>query len=245
MRKVPSSAINHRCVIFSFCPALAVISKMLKMSENVAGVTLLAFGNGSPDIFASLATPSGDSELMYTELLGAAIFCTGLIAGIIFFIRPFKIVPQTYIRDVVFFMFSAIVIHNFMHDLRYSLIEGFFTIAIYVVYIVVVILQHFQLKREFEGLKRISVDSDDTMAVKALQRHVEELEVATEIKIHSRRTSSVIMNEEIIKNFKQIFHENQNENLFQTFLRSINPFDGWHGVGCIHRLIILLKVREH
>ena len=37
------------------CPALFMISKSLKMSQNVAGVTLIAFGNGSPDVFAAIA----------------------------------------------------------------------------------------------------------------------------------------------------------------------------------------------
>ena len=34
------------------CPALAVISNTLGLSESVAGVTFLAFGNGAADIFS-------------------------------------------------------------------------------------------------------------------------------------------------------------------------------------------------
>lgn len=214
------------------------------MSENVAGVTLLAFGNGSPDIFASLASPKGDTELMYTELLGAAIFCTGFIAGIVMLIRPFKIVGHTYSRDVMFFMFSAIVIHNSMHDHRYSVLEGCITISIYLLYLGAVVLQHFQLKSKFKDLKKLSVDSDDSIAVRENQKQVEHLEVATEIKIHSRRDSSIVMNEDILKVFRQIFSEDRNEHLFRAFLQSINPLDSdWKEAGCIHRLTMLLKVR--
>lgn len=36
----------------SLCPALFMISKTLGMSQNIAGVTFLAFGNMSADIFA-------------------------------------------------------------------------------------------------------------------------------------------------------------------------------------------------
>ena len=32
----------------SFCPVLQVMAEKMKMSHNVAGVTLLALGNGAP-----------------------------------------------------------------------------------------------------------------------------------------------------------------------------------------------------
>jgi hypothetical protein len=38
-----------------FCPALEVISDFLKLPANVAGATLLSFGNGAPDFFTQLA----------------------------------------------------------------------------------------------------------------------------------------------------------------------------------------------
>lgn len=38
-----------------FCPSLAVISTTLGLSDNVAGVTFLALGNGAPDIFSVYA----------------------------------------------------------------------------------------------------------------------------------------------------------------------------------------------
>jgi sodium/potassium/calcium exchanger 6 len=44
---------------------------VLGLSENLAGVTVLAFGNGSPDIFTSLVgAPRGRSELVFGELIG-------------------------------------------------------------------------------------------------------------------------------------------------------------------------------
>lgn len=36
-------------------PSLEKISKTFKLSESLAGVTLLAFGAGAPDVFASLS----------------------------------------------------------------------------------------------------------------------------------------------------------------------------------------------
>ncbi|XP_075686371.1 mitochondrial sodium/calcium exchanger protein isoform X2 [Rhinoderma darwinii] len=38
-----------------FCPNLSAISRTLRLSHNVAGVTFLAFGNGAPDVFSAVA----------------------------------------------------------------------------------------------------------------------------------------------------------------------------------------------
>ncbi|XP_022252097.1 mitochondrial sodium/calcium exchanger protein-like [Limulus polyphemus] len=53
------------------CSALVVISKTLHLSQNIAGVTFLAFGNGSPDIFSSLAgVQELRSDLVIGQLFG-------------------------------------------------------------------------------------------------------------------------------------------------------------------------------
>ena len=38
-----------------FCPTVTLVSKMLRLAPSTAGVTLVAFGNGAPDVFASLS----------------------------------------------------------------------------------------------------------------------------------------------------------------------------------------------
>ena len=38
-----------------FCPVVTLVSKMLRLAPSTAGVTLVAFGNGAPDVFASLS----------------------------------------------------------------------------------------------------------------------------------------------------------------------------------------------
>ena len=58
----------------SFCPSLAVVAALLKLSENVAGVTVLALGNGSPDIFSSVAgVNDGKTELVFNEIMGECV----------------------------------------------------------------------------------------------------------------------------------------------------------------------------
>ena len=54
-----------------FCPALAKISVYLKLRDEVAGATLLAFGNGAPDIFAQIAALNDLTGVTCTDAAGA------------------------------------------------------------------------------------------------------------------------------------------------------------------------------
>lgn len=96
------------------CPSLLAVAKNLRMSDNLAGVTLLAFGNGCPDIFASLAAASDDrSELIIGELLGAGIFCTSIVAGLIFIHSDFKIASRPLLRDATFYLMAVYLIWTY------------------------------------------------------------------------------------------------------------------------------------
>ena len=57
----------------SFSPCLGAIVECFEISQNVAGVTLLALGNGAPDIFSALAAVGQGVKtrgLAVAELLG-------------------------------------------------------------------------------------------------------------------------------------------------------------------------------
>jgi len=55
-------------------PALEYMTVKFGISESLAGVTLLAFGNGAPDVFSSIssATASND-KVLGNEYAGDAI----------------------------------------------------------------------------------------------------------------------------------------------------------------------------
>ncbi|CAM9168939.1 unnamed protein product [Chrysoparadoxa australica] len=65
-----------------FCPTLACLSNKLKISPEVAGVTLLAFGNGAPDVFSAVVAASAGHPLVgMGAVLGASIFTSTIIVG--------------------------------------------------------------------------------------------------------------------------------------------------------------------
>lgn len=64
-------------------PSLQKISKTFKLSESLAGVTLLAFGAGAPDVFASLSA-SEDAEgiqMGLAVLLGSSLFILAVVSS--------------------------------------------------------------------------------------------------------------------------------------------------------------------
>ena len=65
-----------------FSPALTSMSKSMNLSPSVAGVTLLAFGNGAPDVFSSiLAAKKLKVSLTVGALFGGAIFVSTTVLG--------------------------------------------------------------------------------------------------------------------------------------------------------------------
>ena len=91
-----------------FCINLSTIATILGMSESMAGVTFLAFGNGSPDVFSTFAAMSTDSgSLAVGELFGAAGFITAVVSGSMALIRPFHVARKSFVRDVGFFVVAA------------------------------------------------------------------------------------------------------------------------------------------
>lgn len=56
---------------------------MCKMSENLAGVTLLALGNGAPDVFSSIAA-TGDIESGVSVAIGALVGSGFFVGNFVF-----------------------------------------------------------------------------------------------------------------------------------------------------------------
>ncbi|KAK9765472.1 hypothetical protein K7432_006183 [Basidiobolus ranarum] len=62
--------------------ALQSISDYLGLSSEIAGLTLLSFGNGAPDLFTAFAgVSSGDFELVFGSTIGSAMFILNVVLG--------------------------------------------------------------------------------------------------------------------------------------------------------------------
>ena len=132
-----------------FCINLSTIAGILGMSESMAGVTFLAFGNGSPDVFSTFAAMSTHSgSLAVGELVGAAGFITAVVAGSMALVRPFKVARKSFVRDVGFFIVAASFSMVFLADGHLHLWECIVMVAFYLFYVGFVLAWHWYLGKK-------------------------------------------------------------------------------------------------
>ncbi|KIS00275.1 solute carrier family 24 (sodium/potassium/calcium exchanger), member 6 [Cryptococcus deuterogattii 2001/935-1] len=139
-----------------FCPNLSTVAAYLGLSESTAGVTFLAFGNGSPDVFSTFsAMSSGTLGLAVGELIGAATFIVSIVVGSIALIRPFHIPKLAFRRDVIFFTIAVLVLIVSLHDGHLTFFESGSMVGLYVVYVGVVVSESWWMRRirRQQGLK--------------------------------------------------------------------------------------------
>lgn len=137
-----------------FCPNLGTIAHLLGLDENVAGVTFLAFGNGSPDMFATFsAMRSNSGGLAIGELLGAAAFITSCVVGSMCIIKPFKVIRGPFLRDVGFFTVAVSILLIVLWDNKLEAWEAAAMVVLYGVYVTTVVISSWWKKRQ-EGKRR-------------------------------------------------------------------------------------------
>lgn len=124
-----------------FCPNLATVAQTLGLDESVAGVTFLAFGNGSPDVFSTFsAMRSNTGSLAVGELFGAASFIVTCVVGSMCIIRPFKVERFPFLRDVGFFFTAVILVIVVLWDGKLLLWETLILVGLYFIYVCVVVI---------------------------------------------------------------------------------------------------------
>ncbi|KAJ5092159.1 hypothetical protein NUU61_007029 [Penicillium alfredii] len=130
------------------CINLSTLASILGLSESLTGVTFLAFGNGSPDVFSTFAAMRSNSgSLAIGELIGAASFITSVVAGSMALVRPFKVARRSFVRDVGYFVIAVSLSMLLLADGRLHVWESAAMVGLYVFYVVMVVTWHWYLIR--------------------------------------------------------------------------------------------------
>lgn len=119
-----------------FCPNLSSLAVELGMSDSTVGVTLLAFGNGLPDVVSTFRAMQEDAAAMALgELMGAAVFTVSAVCGSILVFHDFDVHPYVLVRDVGMYALAVALTIYFLHDGRLDFAEGVAMLALYACFV--------------------------------------------------------------------------------------------------------------
>ena len=115
--------------------------RTLNMAPNVAGVTLLAFGNGSPDVFAGLASVlESDGVMAFTGIVSAGTFVTSLVVGCVAIVSGPTLVYKGFNRDIGFYLLAVISVMMCYLSSHIHVWQSIMLLALYVTFVVTVTL---------------------------------------------------------------------------------------------------------
>jgi solute carrier family 24 (sodium/potassium/calcium exchanger), member 6 len=150
--------------------SLEFIVTTFKIPESLAGVTILAFGNGAPDIFASinnaekLESPDSSPSMndSYSGLIGAAFFLGSVVLTLCIRASPgqeIRVTKTYFLREYGFLILVyvyLILIFLGIGFINLWITLGFF--LIYIVYVTIVVIQ--------SSMKSAPGDTDRSTSVK-------------------------------------------------------------------------------
>jgi len=122
-----------------FVPSIDLIAKKLKMPSDVAGATLLASGSSAPEFFASFiavfSLAGASANVGAGTIVGSAVFNVLVIVGASAMFKAVTLNWKPVMRDLLFYVFTIILLFFFFQDGRITLIEASIFLGLYVVYI--------------------------------------------------------------------------------------------------------------
>ena len=121
-------------------PSLERLSDQLRLSPNVAGVTLLALGNGAPEFFTMFsAFKEGHGGVAVGSLLGGGMFITSVVLGAVAVIAPFSPHRRPFMRDALVYLLGVVVLGSACLDGKITTAEASVMVALYVGYALLVV----------------------------------------------------------------------------------------------------------
>eukprot|EP00605_Chrysophyceae_sp_TOSAG23-4_P001300 GSChrysophyteH1.ASY1.ANO1.1414.1 assembled CDS len=134
-----------------FVPALQIIAHLWKLRPDVAGVTLLAFGNGAPDIITAVTgVDAGDFGIVIGNLLGGNNFIQMLVMGAVLRAAGqndpivsekgyIQVDPKAFVRDMSSYIFFILLIMTFSFTGHLHFWHVCILSSLYFIYVAVVI----------------------------------------------------------------------------------------------------------
>lgn len=154
-------ALSHVCECF-LVPAVEVLINEFDVPEEMAGVTLLAFGSAAPEITMNSVSSMGEdsSSISLTSILGSAMIAFGLIPGLCILMTRncthMNLSVWPIFREVAFFSVTLMYFFFSIEDGIMTTSECIHLIMVYFCYVLLVVGMFYLRKR---GVKQDEEDS--------------------------------------------------------------------------------------
>eukprot|EP00601_Ochromonadales_sp_CCMP2298_P015818 CAMPEP_0173234034 /NCGR_PEP_ID=MMETSP1142-20121109/9974_1 /TAXON_ID=483371 /ORGANISM="non described non described, Strain CCMP2298" /LENGTH=245 /DNA_ID=CAMNT_0014163975 /DNA_START=128 /DNA_END=866 /DNA_ORIENTATION=+ len=136
-------------------PCVEVFIVQFQMPEEVAAVTLVAFGSAAPELFLnSVSAVAQTSDLSLAAILGSGIIAFGLIPPLILLSSAKSRVQlklRPILRESAFYLFGLCVFFGSIHDGRIDTGEACVLVGVYVLYTSTVAAMYFRDKAQAQA----------------------------------------------------------------------------------------------
>ena len=107
----------------------------------------MAFGNGAPDVFASVAAVQGGQyRTGFGAILSAGTFVSAFVVGFVaIYAAPFSLNPVTFVRDVLFYLVAALFLFYVYLSAKIFLWQAVGFVGYYVFFVGIVFWMDFGL----------------------------------------------------------------------------------------------------
>ena len=156
--------------------AMVKLIETYKINQNVAAVTLIAFGNCAPDIISSLVASENDNiSFSIGSIIGSGMFITSFVFGLVVFKgKEILVNSLMFNRDLILYLISLSIIIIIGIKKNINLIDS---LGLIIIYIVNVLLALFQGRKASNNKndkpkndEKESIDDDDDDKEKIIKR---------------------------------------------------------------------------
>ncbi|KRG06387.1 uncharacterized protein Dmoj_GI26734 [Drosophila mojavensis] len=177
-----------------FCQVIKILTIKLNLNEYLAGITLIAMCNSSPELLTHLM-PVRSLSPVYSITLSSGITVLSLSGGIICYLRSFQINNACAIRDILFLVLcSELVLYFILTEGRTRIWEAVALITLFLTYVIINVidlklsrLYMEKVKRKIAEMKTRDLTIGDHQELSNLELEFSTLEIHNMMGLHNYR----------------------------------------------------------
>jgi cation:H+ antiporter len=112
------------------------LARLLRISETIIGISVVAVGTSLPELAASImAATKGETDIAIGNIVGSNVFNLGLVLGAAGAIAPFAVPELRYFDLGCMVLFSVVLLPFLRTGFRLNRVEGGTLLLLYAGYI--------------------------------------------------------------------------------------------------------------